>query len=39
MILGILAMLMMGISKSIKEAQYHNYILKALQEDSSDQVV
>ena len=29
-ILGTFAMLMMGINKSIKEAQYHNSIWKAL---------
>ena len=34
-----LAVLMMGKNKGIKETQYHNSILKALYEDSSDQVV
>ena len=38
-ILGILAMLIMGINKCVKETQYHNSILKALQEQTSDKVV
>ena len=38
-ILGILAVLMMGIDKGVKEAHYHNSMLKALQEQTSDQVV
>ena len=38
-ILGTLAMLVMGINKSVKETQFHNSILKTLQEQTSDQVV
>ena len=38
-ILGNLAMLMMCVNKSIKETKDPNSILKALQEDPSDQVV
>ena len=38
-ILRMLAMFMMGIKKSIKEAQYHDSILKASQEHSGDQVM
>ena len=38
-ILGTLAMLMMGINKSIKETQYHNSISKAVQEQTGDRVV
>ena len=38
-ILLTLAVLMMGINKGVEETQYHNSILKALQEQTSDEVV
>ena len=38
-ILETLTVLMMGINKGVKETHYHNSMLKALQEQTSDQVV
>ena len=38
-ILGILAMLLMGINKGIDEAQYHDSILKASHKHTGEQVM